>query len=73
MSMKAIFVNTQDNTEKTIEYSKHGTVIPRIGDFVVSPFDNEKIAYVGDVTGRGEALLIYVWEGDEGATSGGSF
>ena len=53
MSVTVHFKNTSTNKITSLEYEM-GAVIPELGDYIVSPFNADRIALVSQVTGDGK-------------------
>jgi hypothetical protein len=53
MSVTVHFKNTSTNKITSLEYEM-GAVIPELGDYIVSPFNADRIALVSEVTGDGK-------------------
>jgi hypothetical protein len=53
MSVTVHFKDTSTNKITSLEYEM-GAVIPELGDYIVSPFDADRIALVSQVTGDGK-------------------
>jgi hypothetical protein len=53
MSVTVHFKDTSTNTITSLEYEM-GAVIPELGDYIVSPFNADRIALVSEVTGDGK-------------------
>ena len=53
MSITVHFKNTSTNKITSLEYEM-GAVIPELGDYIVSPFNADRIALVSQVTGDGK-------------------
>jgi hypothetical protein len=53
MSVTVHFKNTSTNKITSLEYEM-GAVIPELGDYIVSPFNGDRIALVSQVTGDGK-------------------
>jgi hypothetical protein len=53
MSVTVHFKDTSTNKITSLEYEM-GAVIPELGDYVVSPFNADRIALVSQVTGDGK-------------------
>ena len=53
MSVTVHFKDTSTNKITSLEYQM-GAVIPELGDYIVSPFNADRIALVSQVTGDGK-------------------
>jgi hypothetical protein len=53
MSVTVHFKDTSSNKITSLEYQT-GTVIPRLGDHIVSPFNADRTALVSEVAGDGK-------------------
>lgn len=53
MSVTVHFKDTSTNNITSLEY-EIGAVIPELGDYIVSPFNADRIALVSRVTGDGK-------------------
>ena len=53
MSVTVHFKDTSTNKITSLEYEM-GAVIPKLGDYIVSPFNADRIALVSQVTGDGK-------------------
>jgi hypothetical protein len=53
MSVTVHFKDTSTNKITSLEYEM-GAVIPELGDYIVSPFNADRIALVSQVTGDGK-------------------
>ena len=53
MSVTVHFKDTSTNKITSLEYQM-GAVIPELGDYIVSPFNADRIALVSEVTGDGK-------------------
>jgi hypothetical protein len=53
MSVTVHLKNTSTNKITSLEYEM-GAVIPELGDYIVSPFNADRIALVSEVTGDGK-------------------
>jgi len=53
MSVTIHFKDTSTNKITSLEYEM-GAVIPELGDYIVSPFNADRIALVSQVTGDGK-------------------
>jgi hypothetical protein len=53
MSVTVHFKDTSTNKITSLEYEM-GAVIPVLGDYIVSPFNADRIALVSQVTGDGK-------------------
>ena len=53
MSVTVHFKDTSTNNITSLEYEM-GAVIPELGDYIVSPFNTDRIALVSQVTGDGK-------------------
>ena len=53
MSVTVHFKDTSTNKVTSLEYEM-GAVIPELGDYIVSPFNADRIALVSQVTGDGK-------------------
>jgi hypothetical protein len=53
MSVTIHFKDTSTNNITSLEY-EIGAVIPELGDYIVSPFNADRIALVSRVTGDGK-------------------
>ena len=53
MSVTVHFKDTSTNKITSLEYQV-GAVIPELGDYIVSPFNADRIALVSEVTGDGK-------------------
>jgi hypothetical protein len=52
MSVTVLFKDTSTNKTTSLEYEM-GAVIPELGNYIVSPFNANRIALVSEVTGDG--------------------
>ena len=59
MSVTVHFKDSSTNKITSLEYEA-GAVIPRKGDYVVSPFNAERTALVSDVSGDGKRIPFSV-------------
>ena len=53
MSVTVHFKDTSTNKITSLEYEM-GAVIPVLGDYIVSPFNADRIALLSEVTGDGK-------------------
>ena len=53
MSVTVHFKDTSTNNITSLEYEM-GAVIPELGDYIVSPFNVDRIALVSEVAGDGK-------------------
>jgi hypothetical protein len=59
MSVTVHFKDSSTNKITSLEYEK-GAVIPKKGDYVVSPFNPDRTALVSDVGGDGKRIPFSV-------------
>ena len=59
MSVTVHFKDSSTNKITSLEY-EIGAVIPKKGDYVVSPFNAERTALVSDVSGDGKRIPFSV-------------
>jgi hypothetical protein len=55
MSVTVHFKDTSTNNITSLEY-EIGAVIPELGDYIVSPFNADRIALVSQITGDGKEI-----------------
>jgi hypothetical protein len=53
MSVTVHFKDTSTNKTTSLEY-QIGAVIPELGDYIVSPFNADRVTLVSEVTGDGK-------------------
>ena len=53
MSVTVHFKDTSTKKTTSLEYQM-GAVIPELGDYIVSPFNADRVALVSEVTGDGK-------------------
>ena len=53
MSVTVHFKDTSTNEITSLEYEM-GAVIPKLGDYIVSPFNTDRTALVSEVAGDGK-------------------